>query len=399
MKLSINYNELGQWVAAILIFLQIEPYFVWPLHSYIVYYNTVPFLLIIGAHCRFDRFSVLEGFFLSIAVLSAVCARYNIIGIGMSALFVLIFLCDKKYLIEVFNKFRNIYVILIAISMIVWLLVSLGVSLPYRTIPPLNSGKNIMVNAYPFLVKISPLSMSVDSLSNSVRFMGLFDEPGVVGTVSLMMLFVGKFDISKKYNIILLISGILSFSLFFYIACFVFLMYNVIVLSNYNKKYRFIVIILLFAGLYYSFQNATSYELIWKRLEWDASRSTITGNNRSGDELDDYVEQIKGTDAYYWGVGNKEVGERFSSAASIKNAILRYGVVVLVLFFLFYYFYSCRYIKSFWMRLVFVAFLYMTLYQRPSFFVIHYLFLFTLSVYAYSDQYGRLFLKETKLQN
>ena len=129
-------------------------------------------------------------------------------------------------------------------------------------------------------------------------------------------------------------------------------------------------------------------------MEWDTSRNTITGNNRSGDDLDAYVESIRGTSAYYWGIGNAQISERFSGAASIKNALLRYGFVVLALFFIFYFFYSGRYIKRLFVRLGFITFLYMTLYQRPSFFSIHYLFLFNMAVWVYSDYYKDFFVEQ-----
>lgn len=393
MKGKLNIIVFVQWLAAILMFLQLEPYFVWPLHTYIVYYNTVPLLLILAAHSNFLRISLYEILFVALAILAAFCAGSNFLGIVMSILLVLFFLCDKKFLIDVFVKFRIIYVFLIAVSMIVWFMLSIGISFPYRIVSPLNSLKDYNYIVFPFLVKINEFTLNYDSLSNTIRFMGLFDEPGVVGTVSLIMLFIGRFDMKRIYNVILLLSGILSFSLFFYFAAFVFLLYNIIVSKN-KAFYKFFIVVVLGVLVYYSYSNPVTQELIWNRLERNTSQKIISGNNRSSDELDMYVENIRGTDAYYWGVGDSQITERFSSSASIKNALLRYGFVVLVLFFLFYFFYSLHYIKHLLMCLVFMAFLYMTLYQRPGFFKVYYLFLFNMAVFAYTEQYQQFFNSE-----
>ena len=328
MKGKVNKTTIETWVAATLIFLQIEPYFVWPLHQYIIYYNTVPLMYILFSHSDFKRITQYEYFFVFLAVLAAICARYNILGIGMSALLVLLFICKKSFLIDVFLKFRKIYVFFIGLSMIVWILLLLGVNVPYQTIQPLNSLKEYTCNAYPFLVKINMYSASYESLSNSIRFMGLFDEPGVVGTISLMMMYVGKFDLRTRANKILLLSGIFSFSLFFFVGALAFLEYKIFA-TNQKKSQKVLLTTLLLSLIAYSFYNPITSELIWDRLEWDSSRNTISGYNRSGDELDEFVEKIEGTSAYYWGVGDTKKTSEFSGAASIKNALLRYGLVVI----------------------------------------------------------------------
>ena len=314
----------------------------------------------------------------------------------MSAMLVLLFVCKKEFQIDVFLKFKKIYVIIIGLSMVVWTLLQLGVNVPHHTIPPLNSLKQVTYDAYPFLVKLNIYTLSYDSLSNSMRFMGPFDEPGVVGTISLMLLFVERFDLRKKGNIVLLLSGIISFSLFFYVAAFVFLFYNIT--TNKNKGwYKTLMGVILASLVVYSFSNPITRELIWERLEWDTSRNTIVGDNRTGEDFDAYVESIRGTYAYFWGVGDSQISARFSGAASINNALIRYGLVVLVYFFVFYAFYSRRYIKSIFMWLAFMTFLYATLYQRPGFFTIHYLFIFNMAIYASSKKYQNLFTANTYL--
>lgn len=392
----LNKKNLVPWIAAILMFLQIEPYFVWPLHQYIVYYNTVPLMLILYNYNDFRRFSMYEYAFVLLSILAAICARYNILGIIMSAMLVLLFVCKKEFQIDVFLKFKKIYVIIIGLSMVVWTLLQLGVNVPHQTIPPLNSLKEVTYDAYPFLVKLNIYTLSYDGLSNSMRFMGPFDEPGVVGTISLMLLFVERFDLRKKENIVVFLSGIISFSLFFYVAAFVFLFYNIT--TNKNKGwYKTLMGVILASLVVYSFSNPITRELIWERLEWDTSRNTIVGDNRTGEDFDAYVESIRGTYAYFWGVGDSQISARFSGAASINNALIRYGLVVLVYFFVFYAFYSRRYIKSIFMWLAFMSFLYITLYQRPGFFTIYYLFIFNMAIYASSKRYQGLFTTNTHL--
>lgn len=83
--------------------------------------------------------------------------------------------------------------------------------MPYRVINALNTLKSYDYMAYAFFVMPSK---TFDILP---RFFGMYDEPGVVGTIAGAILMTRQFNFKKWINIPIFIAGILSFSLFFYV--------------------------------------------------------------------------------------------------------------------------------------------------------------------------------------
>ena len=121
-------------------------------------------------------------------------------------------------------------------------------------------------------------------------------------------------------------------------------------------------------------------EKIGARLEYDAQSERFVGDNRSSEKLDDYIESIRGTDIYSWGDTAENI-EQFNNIAGLKVAILRYGMVFIVLFFVFFFLYSRSHLKGNNTEIfLFMLLLFLTLYQRPAFVGPGYLFLFTIVV-------------------
>ena len=108
-------------------------------------------------------------------------------------------------------------------------------------------------------------------------------------------------------------------------------------------------------------------------------------------DLKDYVNSLRGTDAYYWGIKNKAIIESYSRSASIQNAILKYGIVVVVLFFVFYFAYSLHTLHSYYNCMMFMILLFCLIYNRPTMFDLSRLFLYNMALYSLIDtgeQYG-----------
>ncbi len=47
--------------------------------------------------------------------------------------------------------------------------------------------------------------------ANTFRFYSMFDEPGVLGTLSAFVLFANKYDFKRKSNLIILIGAFFHF--------------------------------------------------------------------------------------------------------------------------------------------------------------------------------------------
>ena len=96
-----NQSALLQWLAAILMFLQLEPFYIWSLHPYKPFY-TLPLILIFAFKSSLNRITLYDISFLFLAILASICTGSNIIGITMTAMLVFSFLCDRQFLIDVF---------------------------------------------------------------------------------------------------------------------------------------------------------------------------------------------------------------------------------------------------------------------------------------------------------
>lgn len=377
MKLS--KSAIFSTVAAILLFLWLSPYFVWPLSRYGFYLYTAPLIAILWFYTtgiKRNEVLYLMGF-ITILFIAALTARSSINGIISMVILSIIPFASSGFLIQTYRKFRNIYSVLILISLLVWILVMSGLSIPGRIIPPLNELKDYSYTAYPFLVTINLNSIEAIT-SNAFRFCGLFDEPGVVGTTSLILLYIEKFDLRKKINIPILISGLLSLSLFFYLGASIFALYYFFFVSRSVKKrvWLLIVYVLLIVG---SRQSEFLNELIWDRVKWTDGRG-LAGDNRADYELKTYYRSIVGTSEFWWGVSDRAIIVKFMGNAGYRNAILIYGAMACLLYILFFVSFAFFKIKNRKTSLLFIILILITLYQRPSFFYPHYIFLFSMFI-------------------
>ena len=304
-------------------------------------------------------------------------------GLNLFGIFAVVLLAAIPFVKEQFLKmsyvyFRNIYAMIMLFSLVVFLLLILGTPIPYNIIPPLNELKPYDYTAYPFFVIPGYGLSAVNQLG---RFCGPFDEPGVVGTIGAVLLYIEKFNLKKWQNIIILISGLISFSLFFYLATLIFAVYFVVV-SNSRFIIKLLTVIGLIFLLFFSFQNEDMNDYIWSRVQWDSEKSTIVGDNRALDDLESYFNKIQGTKVFYWGLGliDKNLMKSFDNSAGYRNAILRYGFVGSALYCLFFFLFAYKQIGYRREYLLFLLIFILTLYQRPGLLVIHYIYLFVVFI-------------------
>lgn len=377
-------------LAAILLLLEIQPYFIWGVTgTRMLLTITIPLIIIIGAHYQ-GKNIVSAIIFACIALFAAVAEGDNFYGC-ISMMTVAILFLSVDYLKDVYSYFKTIYVYLIGLSSIVWVLVMVGVSLPVHEIMPLNTLKDITYHQYPFLVM-----MGYDpdfSIYRAFRFCGPFDEPGVVGTNALLILLIERFNIRKASNIIILISGLISMSLFFYVSIIIYMIYF-FTLKEGNVKTKILSIVLFSALTILSYNYEVTRSAIWERLEYDKTTRTFVGNNRAEDELKQYVSRIRGSDEYWFGVHNKAVIERFSGSASVQNAILKYGMFGVFIYSLFFVVYAFKRIPKRKEAFFCIMFLFITLWQRPGLYNIPYVFMYIMLIEHFRASHSLLYIND-----
>ena len=354
---------------------------------------TIPLAFIMITHAKNSREYVSTIIFALIALIAALLYGKNIFGCIPYLLVATVFLCPE-YLSDIYIQFKKIYVWLIAISAIVWILVLLGVHFPSHEIMPLNELKDHNYFQYPFLVM--PDYDIGGSIFDAIRFCGLFDEPGVVGTISLLMLAADNYNLRKPANIVLFITGIFSLSLFFYLGSAICISVSLFI-SNSSLSKKLLLAITFISLLFISYQWDVTHDAIWNRLEYDEYKG-FSGNNRAEEDLKQYIEQIRGTEEYWFGIHDKEIVERYADSASIQNAILSYGVFGCIIYAFFFIIYIFRKNSNYKNAIFCILVLFMTLWQRPVLYNIPYLFLYLIMITNFGMEPSP-YIKEEKEEN
>lgn len=299
----------------------------------------------------------------------------SLIGTVGIMLYSVLVLASEKLLLGAYNKFIKTFVVTTSISAIVYLLVVvLGVNLPYVNIAPLNTLKSYTYNAYPFLV--------VPNGVESFRFFGCFDEPGVIGTICAVILLMRKFDLKQKENILILIFGIISFSLFFYIISLVY------VLLFARTRYKLLVLSLFITLLLLVSQESILYELIFARMQFEDGQ--MVGNNRAG-ALDEYwYNNFKDSEDFWWGlgVGTKQIYN--PGGASYKDRIIELGAVFFFSYVLSFITFAIHKLKpSIKNILIYVLIICSVLFQRPFITNISYILMIYIPILSLSNEYNK----------
>jgi hypothetical protein len=400
--MELNSNKILPFIVGILLIINIQPYFTWSLMSekilkVIIEVLTLGLFFLKMKRINRTDLNMLVSFFLILSMM-AFFNGLNFFGFFPVVLLFVMPFVSYGFMRETYSYFFNTYALFTLLSLIVLFMLLLGISFPSIIIPPLNSLKNFDYIAYPFLVM--PTGDGIIMINQFGRFFGPFDEPGVIGTVSLLILYIEKFNLKKWQNKILLVSGIISFSLFFYLASFIYAIYYVFV-NRTRLIYKTFLVLGFAVFTFFSFENEFFSTYIWQRVEWDSNNSTIRGDNRADEDLKFYFESIKGTKIYYWGLGlyDTHLMTSFDGSAGFRNAILRHGFVSLMLYFLFFIVYAYQKIGKNNVLILFVVLFFITLYQRPGFLTIHYIYLFVIFIQFNSKKETTQKLKHYSLKN
>lgn len=385
---KINLYKIELWTFAICLVLSIPPYFLWELPSP---YFAVVCLLIAAKHAKLsDRAAndvlfmfLLTGIYFIYAFINGTSFR----GTVYVCLLPILFFTDRKFLLDAFEKFVYVFSITLAISAIQFILVQiLGISMPYRNIQPLNKMKESDYLAYAFYV-------ITDQYESDIlpRFCSLYDEPGVVGTLSGIILMTRKFNLKKLINIPIFIGGLLSFSLFFYVMA---IAYTLLFIISTKVKYMILTIIVCGAlyGIYYEFykDNELINKYILSRMEYEDGGG-FSGNNRTHGGLDAwYKTYFENSDDYYFGLGGGASQIYNPGGASYKDIIVNCGILFFSAYmgiFTLWGFYRLKFSKEF---ILYLIILYGTIFQRPFIDAFVYLFLlFVPVIYLANDRKNR----------
>ena len=281
----------------------------------------------------------------------------------------LLFITDFTFLRQIYEYFVRVFSIVIGLSVVVYIMVViLGINLPHFYLDSVSDQKTFDI--YPFMTYVYN---SADI--NSGRFTGLFDEPGVVGTICASILILNKFDYKNIFNIPIFIAGILSLSLAAMLMC----AFYVIIFGNLQVKIG--VSIIVIALFYYLSSLDIVQQYVFSRFDTD---SGLFVNNRTSENFSYVFKQFLHSNDVFLGNGYGAAAEKDPSGASYKHLIYDFGIVFFVSYIIAYVRLAFLNIKDKKYILVALLLLFSILYQRPFLYNIAYSFILITAI-AYNN--------------
>lgn len=195
-----------------------------------------------------------------------------------------------------------------------------GLSLPYESV----TYKDVyqIRNFYFFLTS------EWDSPFLFPRFQAVFAEPGHLGMIAALLLFVQSYNLSKWYNLILFLGALFSFSLASYVLMALGAL--LLIFIRYKHSIVYVVSIVLLCGAIVTVINRVVGEynlfnqLIVERLTIEDGQ--IAGNNRFSSDFEDEYERKKETSAVWFG-WQPDFSQYDGGNAGYKRYISEYGLV------------------------------------------------------------------------
>lgn len=363
MRQKINVQDrispIG-WICGFLIFSLIPAFYVWNNPLYSLFSVVLAVLVIIDTlqqkgEKRTSYHTIGCVLFILVYITYIQRNGFNIYGLILKLAAIPLLFTRKNLFRDSIKAFILIYGASMAISLVVYFLVTwIGVGLPSIVIEPWNGLKDATYYLYPFLVTAVDNSL-IDS--GFIRFHGFFDEGGVVGTISAIILIMGNFNFKKKINIVALVCGIFSFSLFFYLICFV-----AILLST-PGKFKIGLVVIVAVIFYLLRENEILDQMLFRRFSDESAFGFV--DNRNTMYFVNVYERFSKTPAFWTGMGAGKAEVLGKGGSSYKMLVYDYGMIFFFFYVLSYYFFAFGVIKGWRQYLAFSMILLGTMYQRP----------------------------------
>ncbi|MAD12973.1 MAG: hypothetical protein CMC04_09700 [Flavobacteriaceae bacterium] len=358
MRISFSKNNRNIFLPAFIVLVTLQPFLIWQATQLTNYICGILMLFIAYNHAEFTKENIRMSFFFVICNLFYFLAGTTYKTFSPVFFLPLVFLIlPKIYQKDIFEKFLSIISVIFALGFITYFL-RFFVDLPSFSLSPLNDLKKDFYDVYLFDVTL-PQDKSL-----LPKFFSLFDENGVVGTLCALLISYKKLSISSFTDKVILLAGIISFSLTFYIVLIINLVYN------FNKRYVLIFPLLFF--IYSIIPNTNTLNIyILDRLK--ITEKGISGDNRTSkyfDENFDYFISKGGNDILFGrGLFAEVKDDKYNiGLSSYKVLVYRHGILGCLLFLSFFTFLTWKLAptsRGFFFLLIFI----LLLYQRINLFL------------------------------
>ncbi len=288
---------------------------------------------------------------------------YDYKGIGLSYIIIGFFFCylSDEERTDIFKLFKTFMIIISIIGIICYASYKFHLGIPFTTV---NRGSGLSFIDY----KVCYL---MNEYNKMIRLNGTFEEPGWFGTWAAFFLCADGLEFRKKGNIVLLLAGMLTFSLAFVLILIIYY-----VLRNVSdwKKWIFVLVFALFYLTVLPYIKTGNYAIDRVIERMIITKDGLSGDNRYGSKFAKlYSDTIHSRKIFFgYGAGYAEIkgtglGE---GLASIKSYIVNFGIIGTVIIFgpLFCasVYKSLKNCNIQMLLFVFISFI--SLYQRPYIF-------------------------------
>jgi len=208
---------------------------------------------------------------------------------------------------------------------------------------------------------------------NTIRLCGWFNEPGYFGTMLALVLIAEQCNLQKWENIILLLAGLCSLSLAFFILLFLAVILNHIHRPSYTLALAVVAVFLIFVFIPNMATGNSPLEMFLNRS--NIQDNQMVGNNRTSDMFNStFLEFLHDPSSWLFGRGGGSA-DHLGNVLSLKKEIYVYGFLGCLLIYGSLVISSIRIAKVNWSALVFLACFLCSIYQRPHIFTAAYFIL------------------------
>lgn len=399
MKTQIHVHNTGCLICALAGIFSMNPYFVWPsfLNGILVYMTYI--LYVVSAFYLFfyckpklgirkrDLFCVI----LLLIVFSCVYLHNTgnlglrtLLGACLSYFFLFcLFTRDRNTQEKIYNYFVILFIVSVIPGIIYYVLELFGISLSIGTIQSANqlAYSNSAEYAGGAIGSYKLYVGAVMRVDSNTRMSGIFDEPGLIGTVSALLLCSRGLKFKKdKQSILLLFILFLSFSFAGYLL---FLLYIASYLLK-NGKWKFCLFIVCSIICFVILMNIdlsnTPLAGIQRRFQF-TENGLILINNRQTSTFNRGYESFVNADfltkMFGFGYGASSRNPYLLGSSTYKLSIYNSGYFTFICEILFFCcgIFKTIYKKSFienWEKLCLLLLFLVSIYQRPSVFYAYY---------------------------
>ena len=402
-------------IFAVYLFWNLQPYFTWDtyydgiLKEYDgILYTTLFFILmaflVFLRYCnkKINIYNYKVFFAITVAILPVlylgICGNnYNLLFSGLIIPYialVIYLLLPDSIKVKIYKLYLTIFAITLIPSIIYYIFGLLGISIPSGILESYEKMKVSMGVHY----KLYPFAIQLEELSNPMslfRLCGIYDEAGKLGTIAALFLIGEKYNFkNNKTNIIILLAGILTFSLSFYVLTLLYYILDNIV----KGKPKNVLILIALVIIYIIFVNVDINIQVIKTLQ---SRILITSEGLSGDNrtnvlFDEIFDEFKKADSYHklFGYGEGAIGiiqnTKNIDGSSYKSLIYNYGYIgfgiSIAWIVCFAVVLSKRYKKVSKYMIIFTIIYLINIYQRPSLFYPPFMIIYIGGIYNWIEK-------------